>query len=137
MFYGLIDAFAGTQFLPIEQNLSHAISGASFVFTLTGSVAIEAAMRGVPVLYFGSPWWEGLPGSYKISRKTRTNELAEYRPSTVPEVRKFLESLLVQRTVPGVGGESRSNAARRFGDLPEGFYEAEASSVALCIEAVI
>ena len=137
MFYGLIDAFAGTQFLPIEQNLSQAISGASFVFTLTGSVAIEAAMRGVPVLYFGTPWWEGLPGSYKISRETRTSERAEYRPSTLPEVQKFLDSPLLQRTVPGVGGESRTNAARRFGDLPEGFYEAEASSVALCIEAVI
>ena len=137
MFYSLIDSFAGTQFLPIKQNLSQAISGASFVFTLTGSVAIEAAMRGVPVCYFGTPWGGGLPGSYKISRETQTSELAEYRPSTAPEVRKFLDSLLLERTVPGVGGESRTNAARRFGDLPEGFYEAEASSVALCIEAVI
>ena len=136
-FYNLIDAFADTYFLPIEQNLSEAINGASFVFTIAGSVAIEAAVRGVPVLYFGSPWWEGLPGSYKISRKTKPGELAGFIPSTAQEVRGFLQSLLQECTLPGVAGESRTNAARRYGDLSSSFYQTEAASIALCIEEVI
>jgi len=43
------------------------LDSARIVFTMTGTVGIEAAYLGKLVIYFGQPWYSGLPGTRHIS----------------------------------------------------------------------
>ena len=38
--------------------------------TISGSVAIERSLKGMETLYFGMPWWAGLPGTSKFTDKS-------------------------------------------------------------------
>jgi hypothetical protein len=35
--------------------------------TISGSVAIERSLKGMETLYFGMPWWAGLPGTSEFT----------------------------------------------------------------------
>ena len=136
-FYGLVKSLANTEFASTTERLSDLICRARCVFTLTGTVAIEAVFRGIPVAYFGSPWWSGLPGTMRIRPDASFGDIVGQRMPTKSEVSTFLENLVREAMVPGLASEPAATVEKRMGLLPEGFFEAEALSIALCIEAVV
>jgi hypothetical protein len=104
--------------LDLSAQLPSIFESSSIIFTGTGNIAIESALRGVPVVYFGEPWWHGMPGTYRYS------EVCDfiYSPSLLspgkPEqVRDFLRKRVFEEMLPGGASESLEEVEKRFGSL--------------------
>ena len=65
-FYDHISSLRNTHLIPSEFPIKELIKKSKCVFTLTGTVAMEAAILGVPAGYFGNPWYRGMPNTYRL-----------------------------------------------------------------------
>ena len=130
LFYNFIDGLPGTSSIGYNSTLTSLVSEAACVFTLTGTIAIEAVLKGTPVVYFGSPWWEGLPGAFRIDGLRGLDDLVA---KNVPEPRKilaFLESFVLKSAIPGFASNSLQTIVKRFGKVPEHYPSLEARNIA-------
>ena len=87
-------------------------------------------LKGTPVVYFGSPWWEGLPGAFRIDGLRGLDDLVA---KNVPEPRKilaFLESFVLKSAIPGFASDSLQTIVKRFGKVPEHYQSLEARNIA-------
>lgn len=132
--YSQIGQLPNTVFAPLSTNLRELVLHAERVFTLTGTIAIEAALRGIPVLYFGSPWWAGMPGTRRLGLESAFPEARGATPATVEEVAAFLHELIAVRMVPGLASESPAVIEKRLGQLPAAIQGLEAKALALCVQ---
>lgn len=137
LFYSYVSAIPQTRLVAGDQNATAYLSGSECVFTLTGTIAIEAVFQGVPVAYFGNPWWEGLPGTIRVGGSTTWDEVKSVRVPQPEEIQHFLEQLVSKKMMPGISAQSREFIERRMGPIPEGFFAAEASAMSSCIEAAL
>jgi CDP-glycerol glycerophosphotransferase (TagB/SpsB family) len=137
LFYGLIERLPGTTFASFSSTSSELVLRADCVVTLTGTIGVEAALAGKPVLYFGSPWWAGMPGSVRMDSLKDYSDLTRIRVPEAAAILRFLETKILDATVPGLASESVSTMERRFGTLPADFRMVEALAVAHCIEAAL
>jgi hypothetical protein len=133
LFYDFLERIDGVVVLPPSASLTDMVPEATVVFTLTGTAAIESVFRGVPVGYFGHPWWEGMPGTIKISDLTSFDDVIS-TPVSASDAHSFLVDLVLQQAVPGVAGESLGVASRRIGSLPPGLVEAEGAAIVAGVE---
>lgn len=133
-FYDSIEALPNTSFAHADIALTPFISSAVCVFTLTGSVAIEAVLSGTPVGYFGSPWWSGMPGTLRIQPETTQTEIQAVKIPSRDDLIAFLNKKHTTKMVPGFGPESWSFAERRFGALPESIVREETEGIMTLID---
>lgn len=63
-FYSQIAAIPGVQFVDISTDTFELIDHSSVVITLTGTVGLEALMRGTPAVFLGSPMLSGVFGQH-------------------------------------------------------------------------
>ena len=136
-FYNALSTLDGVEVLAPSVDMRILLESADAVFTLTGSVSVEAAMMGVPVAYFGNPWWEGMPGSIRVNSTTRYGQIIELRGVSSVELERFLEQLTLDRMVPGVSGESMEKVTERFGTLSSDFFEAQDQAIARIISTLV
>jgi hypothetical protein len=136
-FYDVALSLPNTSFSTTDERLSELVKGARCVFTLTGTVAIEAVLRGVPVGYFGSPWWGGLPGSVRLGAGVSFANLVDQTMPSREEILLFLEDLTMNRMIPGLASEPLAVAERRIGPLPPEFVPSTAYSIVGCIRSVL
>jgi hypothetical protein len=129
LFYDLVESLPNTVFAKTTATLSSIVGGAECVITLTGTIALEAVLRGVPVGYFGTPWWEGLPGTTRIAEGVRYSDLVGVALPSEDQVFAFLKDLHDNVMIPGIGSERLTHIVDRLGPLPEGFFEAEAHAI--------
>ena len=61
--YSVLGSLSGVTIVPIETNSLELIANATAIATITGTVAIEAALLGKSSIVFGSPWYKGLPNT--------------------------------------------------------------------------
>ena len=94
-------------------------------------------MRGTPVGYFGSPWWQGLPGTILLGDESTYEDVVSQPVPSFEEVLAFVESLLKFRSFPGSAGESHESIERKLGELPLGFSEMEGRGIAATIIGLI
>jgi hypothetical protein len=137
LLYQTLQALPNTYFVQTSKKLSETIQGAEAVFTLTGTVAVEAVLAGVPVAYFGSPWWRGLPGTISISQTESFKDVAALQLPSLEDVETFFQDLVSNTMVVGVAGEKPATVAARFGAIPEEFWAAEASALEACIRELM
>lgn len=137
LFYDAIQIYPNTSFASVRSKLTDLVAGAHVVFTLTGTVAIEAVLAGTPVGYFGSPWWEGLPGTIRLEQRVKFEDVMYMKVPGPDEIISFLSGLVSKGMVPGTAAESLRVLESRMGTIPEGFFHSEASSVAQLINDVI
>lgn len=137
LFYDLISSLDGTFFAPTMARLTELLPRASCVFTLTGTIAIEVVLRGVPVAYFGNPWWDGMPGTLRIQDGVTFETIRNLAMPTSEQVKDFAVDLTAHRMIPGLAGENISTVERRLGPLQVDFFEAEGKSIASCISAML
>jgi len=71
--YRILARLPNTTLIDGRTPASDLIGSATSVYTITGTVGLEAALVGVPVFHFGRPWWEGLPGTSYVGG-TQTDE---------------------------------------------------------------
>lgn len=137
LIYDLIEGLPGTSFIRYDEKLTSLVAEASYVFTLTGTIAIEAVLKGTPVVYFGTPWWEGLPGTFRMSESLSFSSVdAEEvpRPSVILD---FLGDLVVNSAILGFASEPVDTIVKRFGTLPRDFLTASALQLAHCVVSLV
>lgn len=137
LFYDMVSHLDGVSFASTSSGLIQLLAGSSCVFTLTGTIALEAVLRGVPVAYFGNPWWEGLPGTIRIESEVSFESISRLRMPEPIEVEEFVVGLTSHHMVPGLAGEKVNTVESRLGPLPFEFFEEEARSIALCISSML
>lgn len=64
-FYSAVRGLRNTRIVPSQVSAKELMASVDVVFTLTGTVAFEGLSLGKQVVHFGSPWWEGCPGTVK------------------------------------------------------------------------
>jgi hypothetical protein len=133
LFYDFIESLPNTRFARTSDRLSGLVEEAQCVFTLTGTVAIEAVLRGVPVAYFGTPWWSGLPGTVRLTPQVSFDDILQLTMPSESDVFAFFANLTLTQMIPGIASESVQVVERRLGALPERFIEAEATSIRECV----
>lgn len=137
LFYGAMKSYPNTSFASVQSKLTDLLHGAQVVFTLTGTVAIEAVFAGKPVGYFGSPWWEGMPGTIRVEPGVGFEEIMSISIPEPTEIVSFLRELIAEKMIPGVAAESSEVVKSRLGEIPGGFFDAEAESVAKLVRTIV
>lgn len=122
--YAMLENMPGVKMLGIDANTPELIARAECVFTLTGKVGIEAALKGTPVIFGGQPWWAAMPGSAPMSQFTNSAGLTKFlgarRPSRA-EVFEWLDGQFTSTLVPVLGDSSVERYTERITSLPERF----------------
>jgi hypothetical protein len=122
--YAMLESIPGVKMLGIHANTPELITRAECVFTLTGKVGIEAALKGTPVIFGGQPWWSAMPGSASMSQFSNAAELekflGEQRPSRV-EVFDWLTCEFTHTLVPILGDATVERYTERISPLPGRF----------------
>lgn len=132
-FYRLASRLPGVVFAPIETNLTVLVTKAERVFTLTGTIGIEAALKGTQVVYYGSPWWAGMPGSSHSNFTESASGPGTKVPVSRAAVFSFLENLISTQMVPGLASEDPAVLEKRLGPLPPLIQDLEVDSISSCI----
>lgn len=137
LFYGLLDSLSGVSMLSHSGSLKTLLPEAQALFTLTGTAAIEAAILGVPVGYWGTPWWRGLPGTMRVYESTTYMDVCNQKKASVAEIESYLLSLVDRVMVPGICSETRAEIEARVGPLPPHFEEIEKIAVETCVRQLM
>lgn len=136
-FYEIVQSLPNTVMVSPFVEAKSLFPRVSHVFTLTGTIALEAAAAGIPVGYFGSPWWQGLPGSHRLSFESDWIDLSAVETSGPEEVRSFLEQLLASGCIPGIAGEDPTDYVARNGPISPELLNDMSVSIAQEILALV
>lgn len=68
-FYNDLVNLKNVKILDYKLDLSKLIYKLDLMVTLTGTIGWEAALLKIPVLYYGYPWYSGLPGTRRCDEK--------------------------------------------------------------------
>ncbi len=111
----------GCKFLPPSMPLTLDEAGNHWYLpvTMTGTVALERSLFGLPSIYAGRPWYAGVPGATHISGAmallAQGSEVTRKSADTARQAFEFLDAMLSRKTilnVPGIGtGEALSDRA--------------------------
>lgn len=66
-FYEKLSKQKNIKFLDYQINVENVLPKMDAVVTLTGTIGWEVFFKKIPVLYFGYPWYAGLPGMRKFT----------------------------------------------------------------------
>lgn len=103
LFYRWVQSLPNTQILSGEGPSGPLVERASAVFTSTGTIGIEASMKGVPAVHLGFPWWQGAPGTAPFSSLDSWDQVFSIPGAGGAEVRDFLSDLIAHQTIFGFG----------------------------------
>jgi hypothetical protein len=78
-FYRLIAALPNVFWVPDETSSAMLVERAALVASLCGTVGYESLLVGKPCLYFGDPWYAGLPGAVRFRAGIDLAALAKTR----------------------------------------------------------
>lgn len=105
--YPFLRSMPGVLLAPTRQDSRELIRSSKIVVTITGSVGLEAAAEGKPVIHLGEPWWKGLPGTIAMEDLKDTFDhrgLALHGPN---ELCRWLSDRATQAGFPGFATNSR------------------------------
>lgn len=138
--YTMLEGIPGVKVLGIKANTPKLITRAECVFTLTGKVGIEAALKGTPVVYGGQPWWGQMPGVAALSSFDDNSALADFLASPRPsrdEVFGWLSDRFANTLVPVLGDATVERYSERISPLPERFAELQLEVVLEVIDSFL
>ena len=100
LFYDLVRNILNVKLISVDENSIKLILNSEFVATLTGTVAIEASILGKNTLYFGNPWYRGLPNTFDISNSPTYEDLLSSKISNVKKIENFFIHLFDNYSIP-------------------------------------
>ena len=121
--YKILESLPNTQVISGFGEAGKLLRNCSLVFTRTGSIGIEAALRGVPAVYFGNPWWAGTPGTYAYKDLPTEASIGDLKPAQNHDVRQYLSMLHEEKSIVGLGTPSGEEFWDRQGGFPNDFFE--------------
>lgn len=128
--YQLVEGLPNVTLVGPEVDATELLENTVCVFTLTGTIAIESVGRGIPVAYFGVPWWEGMPGTLRLHDASKFRDVSAIRMPSRGNLVKFLKDLVGTEMVAGIASEDPHDYQLRHGDLsPEFWNEVEEALV--------
>lgn len=102
-FYRFVNSLPNTGMVRGSDQTNELIRRATAIFTASGTVGLEAALRGTPVVYFGHPFWAGIPGSVRFEEAESIQGLLELAVPDPVAARKFLLELVEEEVLVGHG----------------------------------
>lgn len=134
-FYQLVSTLPNTQMIGGAVRTIGQLGRAECVLTVTGSIGIEAALNRVPVVFFGQPWWSGLPGTrlYDSSLHYETVVKSLKTENTSEKVQDFLRTRVLEKSIPGFGVPSQEKFWGRSVSIPADFIP---DSIGAALEVV-
>ena len=138
--YSMLEGIPGVKVLGVKANTPKLIARAECVFTLTGKVGIEAALKGTPVIYGGQPWWGQMPGSVALSGFEDSSALEKFCQSPRPsrdEVFGWLSDQFAHTLVPVLGDATVERYSERISPLPERFADLQLDVILEVIDSFL
>jgi len=120
--YTWVNALPNTVAISARSPLKELVKRATCVFTMTGTVGVEATLVQTPAIYFGNPWWAGLPGTYSADSLPGGFSEDTCIPSSEKKIRNFLLDLLDEAIIPGYASGQHMWPSKV--SLPEDFNSA-------------
>ena len=135
LFYKLIKNIKGIKIVDSNANSIKLLKNPIFVSTITGTIALEAAILGKLALTFGSTWFPGCPNTIPWSETLSYQSILNTRIKGVDEVRAYLKS---HQTKHSVIGFQNGSVMRRFQHLnSDNFRKREKEGVLDLIKVMI
>ena len=120
LFYKLIKNISNVELVDTNENTIKLILNSVFIATITGTVALESSLLGKKTLFFGNPWYRGLPNTFDIKSKPSFEEIIDAPLSGVNQIKFFLKSLFKNNSIPVyMNWTTKSLYEEKFGDLIE------------------
>ena len=138
--YHLLEDTPGIRVVGIKANTPKLISKAECVFTLTGKVGIEAALKQIPVVFGGQPWWHEMPGSLSLASISSQDELSDFLSSPQPSrdrIFDWLSSKFKEDLLPILGDYSVERYVDRISPLPPRYLELQTEVAADTIHTFV
>lgn len=127
--YDFFRSVPGIEVLGVKADSRSLTKNAECIFTMTGKIAIEAAFIGTPAVFFGQPWWRGMPGSHSFDSLKNWSSLRRARRPKGDDVRRWFERQVSSRLLVGLGGTSPEKYTDRIATLPREYERLEAESI--------
>ena len=134
-FYRLAAGIEGVTLVRPDTPSRTLIEGSTFVASLTGSAALEAAILGRRALTFGTCWYEGAPNTHRFEDGPVPEDLTA-PPAPRATVEAWLLDHALNRAVPGLVNPSNERAAQDV-VATDGFADEERAGVAAAIAAAL
>lgn len=117
--YPLVASLPNTYIARTDLEMIPLVRSAECVVTLTGTIGIEAPYLGTRVIYFGEPWWAGIPGTVRFRDLATWSDIEQVK---IPSNHDHLEAVantIASRMTYGLAGESLARSEDRWGRLPD------------------
>lgn len=112
LFYDLVKNIDGVTLAGPSIDSFELIRNSYGVATVTGSVALEAALLGKPALVFGKAWYDGCPNVISWSNVGAYEDFISCASASVGDVRNFLLNLVCEYGVPMINNGGQLNFYR-------------------------
>jgi hypothetical protein len=89
-FYDALKDIPGVRIISMNLNSTEIIKHSLFVATITGTVAIEAAVLEKKSIVFGQPWFKDLPNVFSWNKSLSYNNLIQPSKSKLEDLELFL-----------------------------------------------
>ena len=113
-FYEMIGKIKGVHIVGLANSTPNLILGSRFVASITGTVALEAALLGRPSLTFGNAWFEGCPGIQRFSRELNFDEFLKSRPVQRETIQNWMRAEYLKRGMPGCVNPSNERYYKKY-----------------------
>ena len=124
--YKMLEEIPGIVLVGIGARTPELLQSAECVFTMTGKIGIEAALKGTPVVFGGQPWWREIPGGAALTSFRDSEELSGFLEAQHPsrdEVFDWLSNQFQSMLVPVLGDATVERYSARISPLPARFGE--------------
>ena len=99
LFYKLIKNINNLKLISSNENSIKLVLNSVFIATITGTVALEAAILGKSTLYFGNAWYRGLPNTISIKEKPTYISMVNSIILNSEDISKFLIRIFENHSV--------------------------------------
>lgn len=113
LFYKLIKNVDGVELVDTHMDSFKLIRNSIGVATITGSVALEAAILGKKSIVFGQAWYTGCPNTFLWSDLSSKAEFESLDIASTEEIRSYLKDLIRNYGVPMINNGGQLEAYRR------------------------
>ena len=132
LFYNITKNLRGVKLADVTQNSVALLKKSEFIATISGNVALEAAVLGKKAIIFGDSWFNGCPNIVTWSTELEYNDFSNSPVASVPKILEYIELSLDNHAIPGFQNNSCENRLSKF-DNPR-FREGELKGICHLIE---
>lgn len=135
LFYQLIKNIKGVKFVDFNLNSIDLIKKSELVVSITGTVALEAAILGKKSITFGSVWYDKCPNIFLFEDLISYDEVINYK---VSEANDILKNLIKIKNDYTIIAYQNASARRRFMSFKdEEFSTIQKMGIKLFIKSII